>query len=40
MMMSPLNWRFLDEPMWRWAVFAIAMIFILAAWNTVLRAMR
>lgn len=37
---NPLTWQFLDEPMYRWAVFLLAMILILAGWSTVLRAMR
>lgn len=39
-MPNPFAWSFLDEPLWRWAVFVIALGLILHAWNGVLRLMR
>jgi len=33
---SITNWPFLNEPLYRWAIFIIALIFILAAWRIVL----
>lgn len=33
------GWKFLQEPLWRWAIFIIALIFILAAWGRVLSYM-
>lgn len=34
-----LNWRFMDEPAYRWAIFVIMMGFFLGAWGNVLRHM-
>lgn len=31
------GWSFLNEPLWRWAVFIVALIFILWAWRGVLN---
>lgn len=32
-----VNWEFLNEPIWRWTVFMIAMGGITAAWSGVIR---
>lgn len=37
---NPLTWQFMNEPLWRWLVFIIAMNLLLAAWVGVLRFMR
>lgn len=37
---NPLVWRFLDEPLWRWTVFVIALGLMLRAWQGVLTYMR
>lgn len=34
------NWPFLQEPLWRWAIFVIALAFILASWSVILGALR
>lgn len=34
------NWPFLNEPLWRWAIFVIALIFILMAWKCILEYMK
>jgi hypothetical protein len=34
------KWEFLDEPLWRWAVFIIAFSFLTGAWAFVLREMK
>jgi hypothetical protein len=34
------NWPFLNEPLYRWAIFAFAMIIILMVWGTVLAYMK
>lgn len=38
--MNPLRWEFLDEPLWRWFTFFLAMNLLLVAWNGVIRLMR
>lgn len=38
-MSNPFNWEFLNEPLWRWFVFFVAMGLILHAWNGVLNLM-
>lgn len=40
MLSSAVSWPFLQEPIWRWLVFIIAIGGLLAAWNGVLRHMR
>lgn len=30
------GWDFLNEPLWRWALFVLALIFILTAWRAIL----
>lgn len=30
------NWSFLNEPLWRWFVFIVAMGFIMWAWRGIL----
>jgi hypothetical protein len=30
------DWTFLNEPLWRWAIFVIALAFITWGWNGVL----
>jgi hypothetical protein len=35
--MNPLETEFLQEPAWRWAVFAVAMLFFLEAWKGVVK---
>lgn len=37
---NPLQWAFLDEPLWRWLVFLIAINLLLTAWNGVIRLMK
>lgn len=34
------NWTFLNEPLWRWAIFIVAIGFILWAWGGILSAAR
>lgn len=34
------NWPFLNEPIWRWFVFAIAFGALMAGWNGVLAFMK
>lgn len=34
------DWPFLDEPLYRWAIFFGAMLGIAYAWNGVLRVMK
>lgn len=34
------NWEFMSEPLWRWFIFAAAMIIILMVWGTVLAYMK
>lgn len=36
---SLTNWPFLQEPIWRWFVFIVAMGLLLQAWKGVLRHM-
>jgi hypothetical protein len=31
------NWAFLDEPLYRWALFIVALTFILFAWRSTLK---
>lgn len=38
--MNPLAWKFMNEPLWRWFVFFLAMNLMVVAWNGVLRNMR
>ena len=37
---SVKNWPFLQEPLYRWVVFIIALSFILGAWNSMLNYIR
>lgn len=37
---NPLAWKFMNEPLWRWFMFILAMNLLLAAWVGVLRFMR
>lgn len=34
------NWPFLQEPLYRWVIFVVAMTFIFMAWGTVLEYMK
>lgn len=36
MLDSITGWTFLDEPLYRWAIFIVAIILILWAWSGVL----
>ena len=36
-MPNPLAWKFLQEPLWRWFVFIVAMGLILHSWRSVLN---
>lgn len=40
MLPNPLAFRFLNEPLWRWFVFVIALGFLLHAWRGVLTYMK
>jgi hypothetical protein len=35
-----VNWEFLQEPLYRWALFLIALTFIAYGWNGVLTFMK
>lgn len=37
---NPLAFRFLNEPLWRWFVFLVALGFLLDAWRRVLTYMK
>jgi hypothetical protein len=37
---SIVNWPFLNEPAYRWAIFFFGMSFFLAGWNGVLEFMK
>lgn len=37
---NAVNWPFLQEPLWRWFVFIVAMGAILGVWAGVLRMIR
>jgi hypothetical protein len=37
---SIVNWQFLDEPAYRWAIFAVGSCFFLGAWRGVLDLMK
>lgn len=37
---NPVAWKFLDEPLWRWLVFLVAMNLMISAWNGVIRLMK
>lgn len=37
---NPLAWSFLNEPLWRWFVFIIALGLMLRAWQGVLSYMK
>lgn len=39
-MENPFAWRFLDEPLYRWFVFIVAMSLIMAAWAGILNQMK
>lgn len=39
MVTNPLRWEFMQEPLWRWLVFLVAMNLLLTAWNGVIRLM-
>jgi len=34
------GWTFLNEPLWRWFIFVIALIMILWAWSGILSVAR
>lgn len=34
------NWPFLQEPLYRWVIFIIALTFIMMAWRSVLGYMK
>lgn len=34
------NWPFLNEPLWRWAIFTGAMVMILMCWGVILEHMK
>lgn len=34
-----LDWRFLNEPWWRWFMFILLMGFLLGSWKGVMRHM-
>jgi hypothetical protein len=34
---SVTDWKFLQEPLYRWALFVFALICILAAWRAILH---
>jgi hypothetical protein len=34
-----VNWKFLQEPAWRWALFFIMVALFMGAWREVLRHM-
>lgn len=34
------NWEFLNEPLWRWFLFVIALSLMLFAWGAILSFMR
>ena len=38
--MNPLQWSFLQEPAWKWAVFFVAMSLFAVAWKGSLRYMK
>lgn len=40
MLPNPLAWRFMNEPLWRWFVFVVALGFLLHAWRGVLNYMK
>ena len=35
-----LGWSFMQEPLWRWFVFMLALGLMATAWNSVLRGMK
>lgn len=37
---NPLAWSFLNEPLWRWGVFVIALGLLLRAWSGVISYMK
>ena len=37
---NPLEWEFLNEPLYRWFLFLVAITFIMALWGMVLRQVR
>lgn len=39
MLRNAVNWPFLDEPIWRWAIFLVAIMLFMAAMSSVLRHM-
>lgn len=39
-MPNPLAFRFLNEPLWRWFVFTLALGFLLHAWRGVIGYMK
>lgn len=34
------EWKFLDEPIWRWTVFLIAIGLILGGWSGIVRGLK
>jgi len=39
-MSNPFDWPFLQEPLWRWFIFIIALTLFTITWNGVLEFMR
>lgn len=39
-MSNPFDWAFLNEPLWRWFLFLVAIGFIMGAWGFVLTHMK
>lgn len=37
---SAANWNFLQEPLWRWVVFLIAISFLMGVWAMILGYMK
>lgn len=38
--MGILNWDFLDEPLYRWFIFFVALTLFLAVWGSILAYIR
>lgn len=35
-----VNWPFLQEPIWRWAIFVLLLIVIFFMWSTIIAHMK
>lgn len=33
---TPVNWQFLDEPMWKWFIFIGAFALMIFGWNGIM----